>query len=134
MTTEDTRALVTRVYAAYAEGDMDTVFAACADDICWCSDGSPAVLPWAGRYDGRAAVATYFQRAAAAVTVERFELREIIADGDRAAVVTQVTVRVNTSGRTISTHKVDTLTVKDGRIVDFCEYYDTALVSSALRA
>ena len=45
MGTEETSRFLARVYAAYARGDMPTVFAAFADDVAWCSQGGGTVLP-----------------------------------------------------------------------------------------
>src|SRR3546814_1925640 len=115
MGTEETAAFIARVYDAYARGDMDTVFAALADDIEWCSQGAGDAVPWGGSFSGREGVTVFFERVNAAVTVEAFEVVEIISQVDRAAVITRPTVRFRGNGRTLTVPKTDMLRQRDGK-------------------
>lgn len=63
-----------------------------------------------------------------------YTVDEFIAQGDRVVMVGRCGWRNKKSGATIDTPKVDILTIRDSRIVDFFELYDTAKVLAAARA
>ena len=58
---------------------------------------------------------------------------EFIADGDRVAVRGSTAWRHRKTGRVIETPKADFFTFRDGKIVDFHEFYDTAAMMAALK-
>ena len=134
MSTDETAHLIRRTYEAYGRGDLQTVFAGLAEDIEWRSQGTDDSLPWAGRFAGHDQVGQFFARVAEAVTVETFEVLDVIVEGDRAAVVARITARLRTNGRSLTAEKADILQVRDGKIVRFTEYYDTGLVARTLAA
>jgi len=126
----DTAAVLRPIYEAYARGDMPTVFGALAEDVDWTSECRGG-LPWGGCYSGAAGVTAYFERVSANIEIEEFEVQEIIAQGDRAAVLTRVTARLRSTGQAMTLPKVDLVTVRDGKIASFSEFYDTATVVAA---
>src|SRR3546814_119302 len=89
--------------------------------------------PGGGGVAGHEGGAAYFERVDAAGTIETFEVVEIIAQDDRAAVTTRLSVRFRGNGRTLTLPKADIVRVRDGKIADFCGYYDTALVVETMR-
>jgi ketosteroid isomerase-like protein len=54
-----------------------------------------------------------------------------IAQGDRVVVVGRCSWRFKKSGKVVSTPKCDVWRMKDGKAVEFFEYYDTAQVMAA---
>ena len=134
MGTDETVTLLRHVYAAYSKGDMAAVFAALDDDIESNSHGASAAVAWGGRFTGRDEVATFFERVMAAVTLEKFEVLDIIAQGERAAVQTRVSVRFRINERPLTVDKVDIVHVRGGKVASFTEYYDTGTVTETMAA
>lgn len=55
----------------------------------------------------------------------------LIADGDRVAVVGSTAWTNKATGKIVDTPKVDVWRFKDGRAIEFYEYYDTAKMFAA---
>src|SRR5262245_28766651 len=58
---------------------------------------------------------------------------EFIAEGDRIAVRGSTAWRNRKTGRVVDTPKADFWTFRDGKIVEFHEFYDTAALIAAAR-
>jgi uncharacterized protein len=58
---------------------------------------------------------------------------EFIAEGDRVAMRGSTAWRSRKTGRVIDTPKADFVTFRDGKIVEFQEFYDTAVLMAAAR-
>jgi len=61
------------------------------------------------------------------------DMDEFIAQGDRVVVVGRVAWRNRQTGKTVDTPKVDVWRIRDGKAVDFVEFYDTARSLEAAR-
>jgi len=57
-----------------------------------------------------------------------------VADGDHVAMRGSTAWRNKKTGRIIDTPKADFFTFRDGKIVEFHEFYDTAAMMAALKA
>ena len=55
-----------------------------------------------------------------------YTVNEYIAQGDRVVAVGHCKWRHRKTGRDVETPKVDIITMKDSKMVDFYELYDTA--------
>lgn len=127
MTTPGTAlALVQEVYRRYGQGDLDFVFSMLADDVRWCSSGSPDTIPTAAERRGRDGVRKYFEALRADWTVERHDPQAFFSHDDRVAVHTHVVARHNRTGQRLEFDKVDLVTVRNGRIQEFQEIFDSA--------
>ncbi len=62
------------------------------------------------------------------------EIVSLIVDGPRAAVHTRVRVRAAGTGEEVTTEMVDLITVRDGKIVSFLEFCDTAMAAKLMAA
>jgi len=58
-------------------------------------------------------------------------IHDMIAEGDRVAVIGSTSWTCNATGNSVETPKVDVWKFKDGRAVEFYEYFDTARVFAA---
>jgi ketosteroid isomerase-like protein len=123
--TEATRTLVRRLYEAYARGDGERVAALIHDDIDWAIYGPVDVFPFAGARRGKEAVLK-----ALAVIARDYELRRyvpeiILADGDRAAVMSDIAFMQRSTGRILRFRLANFLRFVDGRLAEFREFSDT---------
>jgi uncharacterized protein len=58
---------------------------------------------------------------------------EFIVDGDKIAVMAMTSWKNRTTGRTFESPKADFVIFKDGKIVGWYEFYDTAAVEAAMK-
>jgi ketosteroid isomerase-like protein len=123
-------AALSGIYAHYARGDAGPIFAALADDVVWSTEGSG--LPWSGRFVGPAGVKEYFEKLGAACEGCGYEVERLLADEEWVVALATVHIRIRATGKTEAFRKVDAIRMKDGRIVEFREYYDSARAGAAL--
>lgn len=125
--------IVRRGYEAFGRGDLDTLLSLFDENIDWVTPGPPE-LPTAGHRRGRQEVAGFFKTLNDVFQVDRFEPKEFIEQGDRVVALGDETVRVRSTGRTVEFAWAHVFEVRDGKIVRFHEYGDTAPAVAELRA
>ena len=59
-------------------------------------------------------------------SIVTFELREIVSEGDRAVAFTRYVIQPASGGPNFSSDVAEVFRVRDGRIIDFAIYFDTA--------
>ena len=119
--------VVKDAYAAFLRGDITGVLALVADNVDWHAiKGAEGAAPHAGARKGRAAVADFFTELGASTEFTTFEPREFIAQDDQVAVIGDYSATVKGTGRPVRCDWVMVFTVKDGRIVRFREWTDSA--------
>ena len=120
------------LYAEYQKGLLAPLFEMLADDAVWFSEG-PSDLPWSGKFEGPDGVRRYFEILAKEVEIQRYETREFIAQGDRVVVLAGIQIVHKRVNRSESYDKIDVFKMRDGRLVEFHEYYDTAKAMAMYR-
>src|SRR3954462_15196966 len=118
----ETRATVTALYKAYAEGNSEGVAALLHDDIDWIIHGPARIFPFEGPRRGKAAVLEALEKIA-----EQFELKSyvpelVIVEGDRAAVLSNTSFVQRATARTLSIRLVNFLRVANGQVIEFREF------------
>jgi ketosteroid isomerase-like protein len=122
---QDTRTLVHELYDAYERHEFNRVAALLHDDIDWIIHAPINLFPFAGQRKGRAAVLETLGAIAVQYQLERYRPQTIIVEGDRAAVVSDVSFLQRSSNRTIRFHLVNFLHWRDGKIIEFREFANT---------
>ncbi|HJU42254.1 MAG TPA: nuclear transport factor 2 family protein [Vicinamibacterales bacterium] len=125
-------ALVQSSYAAFGRGDIDGVLATFDRNIEWKTPG-PEDLPTAGVRRGHAEVREFFGTLTELFDFELFEPHTFLADGDRVVVLGKDTVKVKASGKSISEDWCHVMTIRDGKVVAFQEFLDTAALAAELK-
>ena len=133
MVEQDNVKVVQAAYAAFGRGDIPGVAKTLADGVEWNIPGAASV-PVAGTIRGREQVAQWFGKLAEHQTPQQFEPREFIAQGDRVAVVGHYRWLVKRSGRTFEADWVHMFKLRDGAVVHFQEFSDTAARAEAYGA
>lgn len=133
MSEQDNRALVQRGYDAFGRGDIPALLELLAEDVQWETPGPPE-LPTAGSRRGRQQVSEFFETINSLYDLQGFEAQAFVAEGDRVVVLGTETARVKATGKVLNTNWAHAFTVRDGQIVAFQEYLDTAAVMAELRA
>ena len=94
------------------------------------------IMPWAGTHkgDGRAAILKTFVDVNTFWTVEAFEPRQILGDGDNVAVFGSFTLRSRTLGKQFTSPFAVLATVKDGQVTYMQYMEDTLGTGSTFRS
>ncbi len=119
-------------YQAYARGDLDAVLDHMDEDIGWYSMGPQETLRWASCCTGKCGVREFFAKLQEQVEILSFTARSFIAEDDHVIVLADVTARARGGGRPFSFDKVDVVRMRDGKIIEFREYYDTAAAAAMM--
>jgi uncharacterized protein len=127
--------VVKDAYAAFQRGDINGVLALVDPDVEWHAiKGAEGVAPHAGARRGRAAVGEFFAQLAASTEFTRFEPREFIVEGDQVVAIGDYAAKVTTTGRSVASDWVMVFTVRDGKVVRFREWTDSAQLVRAYGA
>jgi ketosteroid isomerase-like protein len=122
ITDSKTRATVRELYDAYERRDFDRVAKLLHDDIDWIIYGPITVFPFAGARRGRAAVIQVLTDIAAAYKLESYTPEIVIVEGERAAVVSDVSFRQRSTGRVLRFRVANFMRLQDGRLIEFREF------------
>ena len=103
-----------------------------ADDVNFRSlaEGAPS-LEFTRKSSSKAEFACYLQGLVDQMDMIHYTVTEYIAQGDRVVAVGSTAWRNKATGKEFDTPKVDVVRFRDGRIVEFFELYDTAMVLAA---
>ncbi|MEO1079119.1 MAG: nuclear transport factor 2 family protein [Pseudomonadota bacterium] len=128
MSTEDTRATVERWLELAGSGDLNGAMALFAEDAVWSNIGSTR---FSGDFVGvqgimKELIGPLFAELEAGIASD---LEAIVADGDRAVVLSRGKART-LAGKDYNNTYAQVFTVRDGRIAGVREYMDTALVDA----
>jgi len=128
MGTEETRARIANVFAAWAQGDTKPFFALVGDDVTWTVIGT---TPISGRYESkRAFLKGAFGRLGPRLEgVPRAEIVNVLVDGDHVVLQWVGTTR-STTGKPYRQTYCWVMRMRDERIIEVTAYLDTELVSA----
>ena len=123
---------VRELYEAFADRDIGRVLELCSDEISF--DWSPDTQhsKHSGRGHGKAAFLEHLAALGDDFEYQSMLHTDVIAEGDRVAVQVEARMTGRATGRSILLRGADFWTVREGKIVDFVQYYDSALAASVL--
>jgi ketosteroid isomerase-like protein len=121
----ETRATVEALYDAYGRRDPGRVAALLHENIDWVIFGPVGIFPFAGPRHGAAAVLDALATIAKAFQLESCVPEIVIVEGDRAAVMADVSYKQRATGRTLRIRVADFLRVRDGRVIEFREFFNS---------
>jgi uncharacterized protein len=129
-TTERNRATITAIFEAMSRGETRPFGEAMADDFTWRMTGTTA---WSGIYTGKADVQQRLLRSLREQWATRYKSTpsRILADGDYVVVETRGDVTTKT-GKLYNNTYCLVIRMRDDKLVDLTEYFDTELVTAAL--
>jgi len=133
MSEQENVEIVKQGYAAFQRGDIQTILNLGSDDVEVRHPMSLAIWPWAGKGRGRTRLAEFFVGLGKLVEFERFEPREFIAQGDKVVVLLFERVRLRATSRVVESEHVHVFTLRNGKVVQWDEYQDTAPFIAAMR-
>lgn len=124
--------LVQKGYQAFGSGNIPALLDLFDTNIEWRApnfEGSP----FKGSYDGREAVGEFFQKLGEVEEFSLFEPREFIAQGDKVVVLGAFSATVKATGRKYQSDWIHIFNVRDGKVTNFFEMFDTAAAQKAFQ-
>jgi ketosteroid isomerase-like protein len=123
------KAVVESIYNAFNRGDIPFIVSHVAPDATW---HQAETLPWGGQYRGPNGVVEFFQKLDAAMETVSFEVRENIECGDEVFSFGNYTGKGRKTGRIGSADWMFRWHIKDGKVVAYDSFEDTASLLAAL--
>ena len=119
------RELIETWYDAHKHADFAFFDRILADDVEWTMHGPPQAFPVPNSLYGKRAVLDAIAQVHAALYVVRNVQREVLIDGDRAAVISDRTVVQRPTGRTMVYRVAAFLRFRDDKLVSYQSFYDS---------
>ncbi|WP_406693652.1 nuclear transport factor 2 family protein [Singulisphaera sp. Ch08] len=103
-----------------------------SDDITMRSlGGDAAAFDFAKPRHGKADAEQYFADVLAAWEMVHFTPEDFIAEADRVVVVSRVAYKYRETGKVAESPKADIFRFRDGKVIEFTEFFDTAAALAA---
>ena len=119
-------------YAAFGRGDVNAILAVVDDSIEWEGvKGAEGVAPQAGLRRGKAAVGQFFQQVGSTLDFQAFEPKEFVAQGHTVVAIGSYKATVKATKRQTASDWTMVFDFRDGKIVRFREFTDSAAVVRA---
>jgi ketosteroid isomerase-like protein len=125
MSVEATRAAVRDVLDAFAKGDFERLAARYDDDVDYMFYAPVSVFAFTGPRKGKVAVFQAFADLHKAYKLERQVIEAVIADVDRAAALSDVTLVQRSTGRTVRSRVASFYRFRDGRVIEYRGFIDS---------
>jgi ketosteroid isomerase-like protein len=133
----ETQQVVSQWFEALGRGDVDAALQCMADDVRWENiekvDGVSDIIPWLGGFQGRDGVAEAFRLRDGVVEVQEFEMSDLVVQDDKAVAMVHERTRVNATGKLFEIDFVSWYEVRNGKIVRFRAFTDSAPIVAAMR-
>lgn len=126
-------AFVQSLYAAFQRGDIAAIAGAATPDTTWQVHGRTKDHPSIGVHKGAQGVQTFFGIVADTQDVAAFTPRDFYGAGDKVFVRGDYAWTMRKTGKPVSSEWLHMFTVRDGKLVGFEEFTDTAQFAEALR-
>ena len=122
--------IVQQIYAAFGKREVQTLLTFLSDEIDWQLLGPPKIAH-AGPHRGRDHVRRFFATVAETLEITQFEPREFIAQSDKVVALGYYAGRVKSTGRQYASEWAHVFTLREGKVIKFREYADTANLAAA---
>ncbi len=124
--------LLLEIYRRHGSRDLESMADLCDPDFRLVCNAGNDRAPFAGVYQGREALIARQAEAFDLLEYERFEVVEIFGTPDKAAARVAVRFRSKETDRVVDGELGHFVSVRDGKIVEFHEFFDTDLFARSL--
>jgi ketosteroid isomerase-like protein len=126
------QALIEQGYAARRTGDIEGVLAIFHPDAKFELAGSKFLTPAVGISQGHPELRTALAGLIASFEFIQRDIISSVVDGERAAIHSRVKLRCIPRDKTVTTDILDLWKFEDGKVVEFVEFVDTALINDLM--
>ena len=135
-TPDQNKARLAEAYAAWDRSkgdDTDAWMALVDEDVCFSSlSGGRPGIAFAHECRGREEMIGFFRGLTETLAMDRFDVTEFVAEGDRVVAIGTCSWTARATGRSFTTPYALVASFRDGLIVEAREFYDTAMVAGAV--
>ncbi|HYU77789.1 MAG TPA: nuclear transport factor 2 family protein [Vicinamibacterales bacterium] len=124
--------LIRQLYDAMSKGDLDAALAMMTDDVTFVVPGPPGIGA-AGTWRGHTGVRDCFVRLREAQENQSIDIREFVAQGNTVVVLLHVVAKARSTGKVFKSDIVHFFTIRDARITNLLDFFDTAALVDANR-
>ncbi len=124
--------LIRNMYQAFGAGDVQSILSNIDSDAEWTNHG-PATIPYAGSWYGYPRIREFFKAIADSTTKAEVVPENFIAADDTVVVTGRYRATVRDTGAEIDTPIAHLFTIRNGKVVKWVGYSDTAAVAEAHR-
>ena len=119
-----------QMYETFMAGDVEAFLNLFSDDAAW---HSPEIenVPLSGKFSGRENLAAFISGIDDYEEFLKMEPTEFIAQADRVVVLGNYLARSKTTNKQYATDFAHIVTIKDGKITGFYEFFDNAAAGRA---
>jgi uncharacterized protein len=130
MNEQENTKIAARMYETFMAGDVEGFLNLFADDAAW---HAPEIenVPLNGKFSGRENLAAFISDIDEYEEFLKMEPTEYIAQGDRVVVLGNYLARSKTTDKQYATDFAHIITVRDGKITSFYEFFDNAAAGRA---
>lgn len=125
--------LLRQVYQAYTEGQVDHIYPILTQDVTWSVAGDPKIQPYTGTFKGESGVRDFFGIMRHEWSIERYSVDDVVSQNDERFVVRSTARARNLeTGRTTDYWKLDVIVMKNGKLISYEEFNDTAALLACM--
>ncbi len=130
MNEQENKKVAEKLYETFNSGDVEGFLNIFSEDASW---NSPKIenVPIETNVTGRDNIGKFFTEIDEHEEFLKIQPNEYIAQGDKVVVLGDLSVRSKTTNKQYDSGFVHIITVKDGKVVSFLEYFDNAAAGKA---
>jgi len=130
MNEQENTKLAGQMYETFNAGDIESFLNLFSDDVAW---HSPEIenVPLNGKLSGRENLAEFISSLDDYEEFLKMEPTEFISQGDKVVVLGNFLCRSKTTNKQYATDFAHIVTVADGKIIGFYEFFDNAAAGRA---
>lgn len=125
-------AIVQGIYSAFARRDINAILALLSPAVEWGEPDNP-FNPTAGTRHGHEGFLQWVQIGRETEDILLLEPQKFLADADTVAVIGRLRCLAKPTGRSYESQFVHVVTLKDGKVTVFREFFDTYAAGEAFR-
>jgi uncharacterized protein len=122
--------LIKELYDRLGKGDLETALGLMTDDVTFVVPGPPGIGA-AGTWRGHNGVRECFARLREAQENQSTDVREFVAQGNTVVVLLHVIAKARSTGKRFESDLVHFFTLRDARISNLIDFFDTAALVDA---
>jgi uncharacterized protein len=122
-----------QIFDHFLHRQIEDLLALVDTDCHWVFPGSPILLPWAGEFRGHG-ILQFFDLLFSSIDYLEYTPHRFHSQGDIVTILSHEKCYVRSTGKVFTNDLVVVARVKQGKLVEFLEYSDTAAMQAAFLA
>jgi ketosteroid isomerase-like protein len=124
--------IVQQMYAAFAKRDINEILNMLSPDVVWEEPANP-FNPAAGKRHGKAGFLEWLKIGSESEEILVLQPKQFLTDNDTVAIAGYTKCLAKITGKSYETDFVHLVTIKDGKIIRFQEFFDTYAAAEAFK-